>query len=161
MREIADLFVAGTAVPWSTPRTVRTGAVGGKRGHRHIKAGHLIAWQDSIRAVYTLGGVYPPTYRGPVLLRLTFYRGTADASLWETPWWGEKPSRANPDLTNLVKSTEDAIRTYRRYHGIGVDRRLVFEVPGLIAEDSQVAELVARKLHGEWDGARIVIHAIE
>ncbi len=64
-------------------------------------------------------------------------------------------------MTNLVKATEDAVKTCRRWKGKGKERTLVEELPGVIEEDSQVCEGYTRKRYGPDDGVEIRVYAVE
>ncbi len=163
LRRIAEVSIRGAVVSWSTPETFLGGRPGSaNRQHVHIKNRRLIAWQDTIRAAIDrqIGGPRTP-HQGPVMLSLTFTKGTPDRRLWGKRWWTAKAQRGSGDLTNFAKAAEDAIKTWDQYRGKGVDRVLVLRWPGLIGDDSQVCDSFQRKRYGPQDGAEIRVYAFD
>jgi Holliday junction resolvase RusA-like endonuclease len=160
VRLIARILVNDRAVPWSTPETIMVPAANGKRRAVHKKDKRLIAWQDAIRAAHrqVYGG---DPYEGPVLLCIRFFRGTDDRNLWGKRWWNRRPCKGHSDLTNLQKSTEDGVKTYRVFAGKGKVRVLAYAIPGVIEEDSQVCDVRTRKRYGPNDGCDIRVYALE
>jgi Holliday junction resolvase RusA-like endonuclease len=86
---LVEFLVTGRPVPWSAPTVLKSGhAFKGKR---------LVAWQGIVKdsAVVAMKGHEP--YAGPVLISMRFFlKRSGNGSL--------------PDLSNLVKSTEDALQ---------------------------------------------------
>jgi Holliday junction resolvase RusA-like endonuclease len=161
VRLLAEIHVFDRAVPWSPPRTILSGPRGTVgRKHIHKKGDRLCAWQDTVRVAMRHAYAGEP-YEGPVLLRITFVRGTDDKALWGKRWWNARPARGHADMTNLLKSTEDALKTYRKFAGTGRDRVLVLKVPGVIEEDSQVCDATQRKRYGPRDAALVRVYALE
>ncbi len=165
MRLIAEIKLTGERlVPWSPPRSFLGGKPGGSRWHVHQKDKRLIAFQDAIRdAADAVKG--PEPYCGPVFLSTTFTKGTADESLWGKRWWSAQPLRGHPDLTNLLKGAEDAIKTWRQFKMVGPKGAKVKTLhkhwPGVIEEDSQVCDGFPRKRWGPEDAVEIRIYAVE
>ena len=86
---IAEVYVPMRPVPWKAPTTTRTGHA--------FKAPKLLAWQAMVAkcARDAMHGAAP--YPHGVRLVITFYLNKRAGSL--------------PDLSNLVKSTEDALQS--------------------------------------------------
>ncbi len=160
MRLLAEVKLFGEkAVPWSTPYSFLGGKPGGDRRHVHKRDPRLVAWQDSLRAACRAQYGLEP-YLGPVMLSLVFHKATTDQSLWGTRWWSPRAASGHGDLTNLLKGAEDAITTFRQWKGTGKNRVLVFEIPGLIANDSQTCDGFTRKRWGPSDGVEVRVYAV-
>jgi Holliday junction resolvase RusA-like endonuclease len=149
MRLVTRFEVFGRCVPWSMPDPVIT--KGGKRKFV-LKDPALTAWQEHVADAARVAMFAEPIVLGPVMLSIEFYRATPYGS---TPgdWWSVnveerggrfvKPGRPQPDLTNLLKGTEDAIA--------GV----------VFGNDAQVCEIRTTRVYGPQDGVRITVHALE
>lgn len=161
MRLLAHIRVDDRAVPWSPPRTIAVRRKSGAKAHVHLKDKRLIAWQDAVKVatVTTCAGREP--YLGPVLLRITFYRGTHDPRLWGKRWWHHAPCAGHADLSNLLKGCEDALKSYSRFKGTGKSRVLLYTIPGVFADDAQVCAQIQRKRYAPTDGADIKVYALE
>lgn len=162
MRLLAHLRVDTRAVPWSPPRTIAVTRKSGAKAHVHMKDRNLCGWQDAVRSAMVAAA--PPgrePFLGPVLLRITFVRGTADMGLWGERWWHHAPTAGHADVVNLTKGTEDALKSYSRYRGTGTSRVLLFTIPGVFADDAQVCAHSVRKRYGPRDGADIRVYALE
>lgn len=159
-RLLARIVVDERAVPWSTPETIMVPAANGKRRAVHKKDKRLIAWQDTVRAACRRAYDGEP-FGGPVRLEIGFVRGTDDESLWGEPWWNASPGTGHPDLVNVFKSTEDALKTYTESKGKGCDRVVVFTIPGVIRDDAQVCDVSASKVYGRGDSCDIRVYALE
>jgi Holliday junction resolvase RusA-like endonuclease len=145
MRLVAQFQVSARCVPWSVPKGV-------VRGGRLIKSPALVDWQKKVEDAARVAMFAEPIVLGPVVLNIEFYRvtpyGSTPGDFWTVPvvergGQYRKPGSSQPDLTNLVKGTEDAIA--------GV----------VFGNDVQVVESRTTRIYGPLDGARITVHALE
>ncbi len=162
MRVLAEIKLFGErVVPWSPPRSMHVSTKGTNKRHwYHKKDKNLCAWQDSLRAAHRREYGQEP-YLGPVMLSMTFVKATEDKALWGKRWWNPNPARGHPDRVNLEKAAEDALKTYRAWHGTGHDRKLLLEIPGVFEDDSQTCDGMTRKRWGPEDGIEITVYALE
>ena len=162
MRLLATVTLFGEkVVPWSAPKSFQGGKPGGKRHWVHQKDKRLKDWQDRLRVAHREQYGQEP-FCGPVMLAMTFHKGTKDKSLWGKRWWSPKAVVGHPDITNLTKGAEDAITTWRQWKGKLPNRVLVQEIPGVIENDSQTCDMAGlRKRYGPEDGIEIKVYALE
>jgi Holliday junction resolvase RusA-like endonuclease len=150
MRLVAQFEVFGRCVPWSMPEV----GVRGGRPRFCRKDPALIAWQARIVDAARTAMDAAPVELGPVMLDIEFYRETPlgkqhgdwwDVRVEHAPSKGKHTKRGqmSPDLTNLLKGTEDAIE----------------EV--VIGNDAQTCRIVAGRLYGPQDGVRVTAYALE
>lgn len=131
---VLDVFVAGRAAPQGSKRHV-----GGGRMIESSK--YVTTWREDVRAacLQVWGGRAP--LDGPLLLEVEFVRKRpASAPKRSTP-----AATTMPDLSKLIRSTEDAITSA----GVWVDDARVVQ----IVASKRIAEI------GETPGARIRVVA--
>jgi Holliday junction resolvase RusA-like endonuclease len=149
MQLVAEFEVLGqTCVPWSMPdpRLVK-----GK--FKFVaKDERLVAWQKELAASARSAMGAAAVKLGPVMLAIEFYRetppGKSDGDWWDVrvEWLGGryvKRGRHEPDLTNLLKGTEDAVA--------GV----------VIGNDAQVVAIQTARLYGPQCGVRVRAFALD
>lgn len=133
---VLDIFVPGRPAPQGSKRHV-----GGGRMVEMSK--HVGNWREDVRAACIAAWAGRPPLDGPLALEVEFVRARpSTAPKRRTP-----PFIGQPDLSKLVRSTEDAITS----SGVWVD-------------DARVVELHASKRSaeiGEAPGARIRISRAE
>jgi len=172
MREIADFEIKGfQPAPWSVPDICVTRAghrFTKRRGRSNLAEGicNLLDWQKLVSdaARSAMSGQNPVL--GPVRVEATFYirapEGKPKGAFCFLPMkWNNKSleytktplkGRTLPDLTNLVKGSEDALQSQ---HAVAAMRGMVFH------DDWQVVEVVAQRKWGEHGGCRIRVWLLE
>jgi Holliday junction resolvase RusA-like endonuclease len=148
-------IVGLTPIAWSPPSTFLGGRPGGKRVHVHKKNPKLCAWQDTVREALSAVWHGDP-HLGPVLLRLTFTKGTPNnPELWGRPWWNPTRRIGHGDHDNLAKAVGDALQPWEQKQGPKVLRTF----GGVIRDDSQVSDSIIRTRYG----ARVLVevYAVE
>lgn len=133
---VLDIFVPGRPAPQGSKRHV-----GG--GRMVEMSRHAPTWREDVRAgCMAVWGSSPPL-DGPLVLEVEFVRARpASAPKRRTP-----PASTMPDLSKLVRSTEDAITS-----------------AGVWVDDARVVRCVSSKRCaeiGEAPGARIRIYRLE
>lgn len=127
-----DVFVPGRPAPQGSKRALGPG--------RMVEMSKYVdAWRTDVRAACVEAWGDQPPLDGPLVLNVEFVRKRpASAPKRRTP-----PATTAPDLSKLIRSTEDAITS-----------------AGVWADDARVVRLVASKRVaeiGERSGARIRI----
>jgi len=124
---MADKFVvirvSGLPAPWTSPKRGRgRGCIPTPASER------MKAWQARVTLAATAAMRGIDRLDGPVALALTFDLENESATVVVEPSTEPRAHTKRPDLTNLIKSTEDALR------GIA------------FKDDAQVAVLMAQKV---------------
>jgi hypothetical protein len=163
MRKVVTIPVMGfEACPWSVPTITKWGACVRKKKTNLAKGVlNLADWQERVRVAARTAMEGLPLLLGPVRLHFEFYaktpKGHRDGELWgvnvrwsekankgEGGWVKDAPrGRAESDLLNLAKGTEDSLQ------GI------------VFANDVQARIRSEIALYGRDAGARITVYAIE
>ena len=117
---VARIVVDARPSPWRAPTTTRSGHA--------FKNQSLMRWQEQVREACRaeMRGMAP--YSHPVRLEITFCLTRIKG-------------RTLPDLSNLVKATEDATQKI------------------VISNDRLVCEILSRRIVGDTDGATILVYA--
>lgn len=145
---LLDVFIPGRAAPQGSKQAapiyrgrgagrVFTGKVTQREMSPHVKT-----WREDVRAGCLVAWNGKPPLDGPIELEVEFVRKRpASAPKRSTP-----PATTSPDLSKLVRSTEDAITSA----GVWVDDARVVRT----VSSKRVAEI------GETPGARIRIRSV-
>ena len=124
--EMVTFIVDGVPAPWTSPRRGQRGGCIQTPAVLRMKA-----WQERVRLAATAAMRGNKMLDGPVNLSVTFTPDHATVVAAKIAQGGEPDwATKKPDLTNLVKATEDALSG------------IVFE------DDAQVAYLCAFKFRG-------------
>ncbi len=95
--------IYGDPVPWTAPKTASRMRRDGRRYIAHISPSKYVRWKNHIIGVVRSSFDYSGPMKGPVCLTLTFFLKKAKSCKLELPC-------KVPDLSNLVKGVEDAIK---------------------------------------------------
>lgn len=153
MREVVTITARGVpAVPWSVP-DVGVSRRGGRRVRFSKKKPRLVEWQRYVAYHARQAMTRKPIVTGPLAVYITFNIASEDPEKWGLPYsipveWSEKHEKyvkkgTCPDLTNLVKGTEDAIQG------------------AAFADDVQIVFCQSVRLHARDHSAQVEIYELE
>lgn len=130
---IYDFTVEGTPAPQGSKQGfVRGGKVSLVEVSKRVKP-----WRAAVEAAAIIAADGAPALDAPLLLEVTFYMQAPQKQVRPYP-------SVRPDLSKLVRSTEDALVT-----------------AGMLADDSRIIITLSDKEYGPIPGARIRIYALE
>jgi len=101
------IVVKGTPAPWTSPRRGRNGGCIPTPSVNRMKS-----WQDRVRLAVTKAMREIEELKGPLSLDIQFNMtsGVTTINVGECQFDEPIGHAVKPDLTNLVKSTEDALK---------------------------------------------------